>query len=251
MEFNIWEGVYTSFEEVPRIGHGFNQNRWVEAVLQKTLSVKEDHENISSTIPQFPSYSKSLLPLLTAVVKTKYEKMRILDFGGGLGIDYLRTINSQTNSETYYYHIVENEILCDHGNRLFDQDRNIVYHLSILTDCKFDIIYSSSSVQYVEDWKGIITQFSSVSTQYLLLTDLPAGDIPTFATAQNYYGSKIPSWFFNISEFIEYTASQGFALQFCSTYKGNILGKYDYLPQDNFPEYYRLGRSCNLLFTKS
>ena len=246
MEFNIWEGVYTSFEEVPRTGRGFNQNRWVEAVLQKTLSVKEDHENISSAIPQFPCYSESLLPLLVTVVKTE----RILDFGGGLGIDYLRTINSQANGETYYYHIVENEVMCRHGNRLFDRDRNIFFHLSIPTDCKFDIIYSSSSVQYVEDWKGIITQFSSVSTQYLLLTDLPAGDVPTFATAQNYYDSKIPSWFFNLSEFIEHTVSQGFALQFCSTYKSNILGKYDCFPQDNFPEDYRLGRSCNLLFTK-
>jgi len=107
-----------------------------------------------------------------------------------------------------------------------------------------------SSLQYVEDWKGLIGDLARYGAEYLLLVDLPAGDIPTYATVQNYYESKIPYWFFNVKDVIDSVTGAGFKLLFKSTYIGERLGKEQPLPQKNFPEEYRAGDSCNLLFGK-
>jgi len=73
---------------------------------------------------------------------------------------------------------------------------------------------------------------------YILLADVPAGKMPTYATVQNYYGSKIPHWFFNLNEMINAMAAIKYKLLFKSAYIGKRLGIEQPMPQDNFPELY-------------
>ena len=245
---NIWEGVYTSFDEVPASGEKFDGSRWVEASEAKALELQGTAKN-QGTVPAAVSYNASLLPFMAAVIAGELGKVTILDFGGGLGLDYLRVISAIPDSHSVRCHIVENSSICEAGERIFADDSRVEFHTSIPEDLQtVNIVHLGSSLHYINDWRAAVQKLTDYRPQYVLFTDLIAGDIPTYVTGQNYYGSTIPCWFFNIDEIVDALSDAGFNLIFKSIFDATILGKQQELPQDNFPPELRLGKASNLLF---
>ena len=63
---------------------------------------------------------------------------------------------------------------------------------------------------------------------------------------QTYYDYKIPCRFFKFDDIDIKMSSIGFKLMFISNFKANILGKYFYKLQENFPEELRINFSKTL-----
>ncbi|MCH7726519.1 MAG: methyltransferase, TIGR04325 family, partial [Planctomycetes bacterium] len=203
------------------------------------------------TIPDSPAYGTSLLPFLASLIYEKQGSVRILDFGGNLGFAYVPVINGMEDSGNLDYHVVEVQQICDMGTRIFADDHRVHFHTGLSSEIPgVDVIHVGSTLQYMEDWTALIGQLAGYHPQYFLFTDLQAGDIPTYATAQNYYGSMIPCWFFNVHEIVDTMSNLGLSLIFKATHDVTILGKQRGLPQDNFPEEYRVGHPCSLLFCR-
>jgi putative methyltransferase (TIGR04325 family) len=180
------------------------------------------------------------------------NKLRFLDFGGGLGNTYLLMCSGCISQNDFEFYIVESEEICNKGRDIFKDYKKIHFRNELPKDViSFDIIHLGSSIQYVEDWKELLTAFAKYNPEYILLADVPAGNIPTYATIQNYYESKIPYWFFNINDIIKAMSSFSYTLSFKSICKDIRLGKDQPLPQDNFPKEYRVGDTCNLLFSRN
>ena len=246
---HIWEGVYGSFKEVPATGPGFFGETWKKNSLQKINALLEEAE-LRKTIPAVVAYNASLLPMLTAVVSENSDRVRVLDFGGGLGFTYVPVVSGLVARDVLDYLIVDNEAVCEVGKQVFRQDSRIHFRSSLPDDLEtFDIIHLGSSLQYIEDWRALIKQLGRYRSQYFLFSDLLAGDIPTYATAQNYYESKIACWFFNVQEIIDAMSAIDFRLLFKSTYVNTYFGEKQECPQDNFPPEVRLGYPCCLLFS--
>ena len=112
------------------------------------------------------------------------------------------------------------------GNKLFKYNKRIKF-LSELpkTVSGIDIIHVGSALQYVENWRKMLKEFVRLKPSYILFTDLQAGDIPTYVTAQNYYDSKIPVWFFNILDIIKEFDGFNYKLVFKSTFRGSFFEK--------------------------
>jgi putative methyltransferase (TIGR04325 family) len=245
---NIWEGVYSSFGEVPATGEKFESPRWVEACRAKVLELKETAKD-QRTVPESVSYNGSLLPFMAAIMAGETGEVTILDFGGGLELDYLRVVFAMPDPCSVRCHIIENSIVCEAGQRIFGDDSRVEFHTSIPEDLQaVNIVHLGSSLHYIEDWRTAIQKLTAYRPHYVLFTDLIAGDIPTYATGQNYYGSIIPCWFFNINEIVDAMSNAGFQLIFKSTFDATILGKQQELPQENFPPELRLGKAISLLF---
>ena len=245
---NIWEGVYNNFKEVPVSGKGFDDERWINSLLKKIpdcLSVKkEEAAEILST-------DGTLLPFLATVLNAALNRINVLDLGGGLGIDYLKTIRTMTAKKKINYYIIEKERVCKMGEKIFKNDRRIKFYTFFPRNLEVDIVHINSSLQYLENWEDYLYKMSDYKPSYFLFTDLSAGNIPTYATVQNYYGSKIPYWFFNINEIKRLMKKMKFRLLFKSVYERNFFGKKQGSLQRNFPLKYQLGNACNLLFHKS
>ncbi len=250
MSFNIWEGIYKNFAECPRDGGGFSSERWVEQQAERVNKLKAE---IEASPESAVGYQTSLLPMVTAMAAAslKKDKLRILDFGGGLGNTYLLMNSGCVKQTGLEFYVVESQEVCRKGREIFRNDNKICFYSELPKDVKdFDIIHLGSSIQYIEDWKELPGEFAKYNAEYVLLADVPAGDIPTYATLQNYYGSKIPHWFFNIDEFVSAFDSVNYDLLFKSAFIGPRLGIIQPMPQDNFPKEYRLGETCNLLFIR-
>jgi hypothetical protein len=94
----------------------------------------------------------------------------------------------------------------------------------------------------------LLEKFASYEPRLIMLSGLNAGDIETFVTYQNYYGSKIPVWFWNVREIIGALRNLDYNLIYKSLLESSYLGKVQPLPMGNFPPEYRLKRKCNLIF---
>jgi putative methyltransferase (TIGR04325 family) len=249
----IWEGVYQSFDDCPKGDKGFSNKKWIKksiARAKKLLQATERNDVIPS--PEIIGYRESLLPFLIALLSANGKRIRVLDFGGGLGFTYLPTISCCERKSSVEYHICETETLYSHGKEIFQKYKNVCYHNKLSDISKnIDVVYLSSSLQYIEDWKDLLAWLSEHNPTYFLFDGLVAGNIPTFATVQKYYDESIPYRFLNLIEVIDQMKSLSYGLLFKSARVEKIFGKEQPIPMQNFPRKYRLRNTCNLLFSKN
>lgn len=247
---NIWEGIYDSFDQCPVRGKGFESDRWVRQETERINKLLQA-TTIDRAIPSVVSYRMNLLPFLsvTTAVNSKNNKVTILDFGGGLGLTYIAVTAACVNQSIIDYHIVESKHICRAGRECFKGNTHIHFYDHLPEGIRdVDIVCLCSSIQYVKDWQGLLQGVAKYTPDYVLLADVPAGDIPTYATIQNYYESKIPYWFFDVNDIIHVMSLLNFDLVFKSACNLKYLGKEQPMPQNNFPVEYRVGDSCSLLF---
>ena len=114
-----------------------------------------------------------------------------------------------------------------------------------------DLVFCSSALQYVKDWKKLIKEFAATGASKILLSDVFCGNfINSFVTIQNYYESKIPHWFFSTSELIIEFNKYGYELILQTEATGKRAGIDDFLPMSNFPTSHQLHTTSHLLFSK-
>jgi len=245
----IWEGIYRSFDEVKSEDDIFSEKIWIKKyteLLENNLAV---YENKSIEINNLSSFNTYILPLVNAMIEDK-QKIKILDFGGGLGTEFLKTMSLLENSYKILFTIVEKKLICEIGEKYFRNYNGIKFVDKIPSkEQTFDIINAGSSFHYVDKWLEILEQLNKCNPKYLIFSDLPAGEIETFVTCQNYYGKKNPVRFWNINEFVQKVEKVGFKLIFRSKYDNGYL---KYLNEFNQPfklDYFSqlLFKSCNKL----
>lgn len=239
-----WEHTYEHLRDVPVSGGGFESDTWMNTVranLERVIA--ESKRDI--TVPELVSGEQSLLPVVAAMLSQfdKREKLSILDFGGGVGIDYVRLINSTLRSGPFDYHVVDTKSSCEMGSEFFADDERVHFYSSLPADLpEVELVYMNGALLYIEDYKSLLESLCDYRPKCFLFVRLNAGDIPTHARDQkNVEGSAIPSWFFNINEILEIMAAKGYSLVF----KGVAEQIFD---ERNLPEQYRVKRGCSLLF---
>ena len=241
----IWEGVYKTFQDVEDISPTpYESEIWIK----KQIDEVESNINSSSTnsfIQPIAISNDYSLPLVVAIISSKKNLTNILDFGGGLAVSYFPLRKMISDDVKLFFKVIENNKLCNIGKKLFSAYEEIDFESEIPIDQHYDIIHCGSSFHYVEKWSEMLHRFISNNPEFIIFSDLPAADIETFVTIQNYYGNKIPVNFWNLEEFINSLNSLGYKLIF----KSRIFSKYlDYLK--DFPQPYRLGYFSQLIFQK-
>ena len=239
-----WEGVYSHYREVPVTGEGLSGNAWMNmsrAAVEGLLHKSGADQILSNGVAE----ENSLLPLLVSVLAENKQQIRILDFGGGAGRDFLLLVNSWTRSHAIDYWIIESRGICEVGSSLFREEQRIHFYPSLPAELPdLDIVYINSALQYVEDYAAVLKKLTSYKPRYFLFVRLSAGEFPTYATAQkNVPGSVYAYWFLNLGQLLRIMKDEGYELLFRGFSEVE-------LNQDNFPESHRLGRTRNLLFSK-
>jgi len=248
--FNIWDGVYETFQEAKAdaLGLGFRGDIYLARALAAANECL-DSLHAKNPIPQFHKQRSNLLPPIAALLMK--ERVSILDFGGGLGIGYMTLLESLPDAVTrVQYVVVEMPELCKVGEQLHGKGGGITYLPSIPVLTTFDIVHAASSLQYVEDWEEWVSKITMISPKYVLLSDVFAGEIRSFVTLQNYYGSRIPHWFLNLDHLLQVFEKSGYFLLMKSAVSSRRLNGFDVLPMNNFPKQLRLHESLHLLFRK-
>lgn len=247
--FYIWEGIYDTYKSAAAeaTGPGFAGETYRERSLRAANECLAALE-VGKSIPSFYKQRSTLLPLTVAMMRGSNQSVKILDFGGGLGIGYMTLVESLPSCQNIEYSILEVPEINKAGTGLLGNHVKYIENLPLSND--FDLIHSASALQYIDNWQGLLKQLMSLNPKYIYLSDVFAGAINNFVTLQNYYGSRIPHWFLNFEELRNVFEKQGYRLIMKSYATSLRLTTHDILPMDNFPEAYRLAQTMHLIFQR-
>ncbi len=238
----IWEGIYNHRLDVPTINAGYdNENRINYLIKDAQLALIQSKKN------QFKGFERHIaFGLIASLVNKKDGMVRVLDFGGGAGTGFVQLISTLINRKNIQYDIVELYKTCLACENLFPEEIGVKFINTIPNKRNyFDIVYACSSLQYIDNYQDLLFQLANLNANYLLISDLPAGNIPTYASKQlNLHGQVLAYWFFNVNEIIQIVESFGYSC----IYSGKCDKEYD---QSNFPVTHRIGKMHNLLFLQN
>ncbi|MBT3237421.1 MAG: methyltransferase, TIGR04325 family [Rhodospirillaceae bacterium] len=247
-DFIPLEGVYESFADARAKGEGFAGEKWSELSHQRTAALLAANDK-ETAIPISVSTHDYILPTVVGMLLGSHDKVRVLDFGGGPGNTIPGTLGGLEESERVEVNIVEMSDVCDIGRDLYQGWDNVHFSSKLPDrDQEVELIHLGSSLQYIDDWAALIKDLRDYNPKYLLLSDVPAGNIPTFVTLQYFYGAQIKRWFWNLDELTAEIGAQGFELVLKTNYISKYLGKSQLIPMDNFPKDHQLRHPCHLLF---
>lgn len=143
----IWEGIYRHYRDVPLSGEGIGSKRWADFTRASTVQILTASKS-HGTVPADTFGHRALLPLLAALLCRESRRITILDFGGGMGVDYISLVSSLMECDGIEYHMVETGAMVEGGAQLFAGDLRIRFHRSLPSGLPaLDIIYINSVLQ--------------------------------------------------------------------------------------------------------
>jgi putative methyltransferase (TIGR04325 family) len=249
--FKIWDGVFGSFAEADADEAIFDGDVWldkVRATAREAIAASKGETEIPS-IAETANYA---LPFVAATAAHRDRTLRILDFGGGLAASYFPLVAMLPPDQPLEYVIVENDGVCQEGDKLLATDRRISFRTDLPEPgTRYDIVHCGSSLHYVEDWRQMLRQLVAYQPAYLLFADLPAADNCSFVTTQAYYGRRIAVHFWNLREFIAAIQEIGYDLLLKARYRGRFLGPTAAMPTEHFDSVRRLTYCSQLIFRRA
>jgi putative methyltransferase (TIGR04325 family) len=148
----IWEGIYQNYRDVPVSGEGFDSETWISTTYAYTEALL-NNKSLGGT------GEYALLPFLSSLVRNNLGHLTILDFGGGMGIEYIHLPRSLPEDHLFKYYVVEGQGICETGSKLFAGDSRIQFYATLPKDLHHvDIVYIRSVLQYIDDYKGLLSQ---------------------------------------------------------------------------------------------
>jgi len=243
--FSVWEGVYESFAEAGGDFDAWESDIWLNKQISRTYEALEAYTTDTFFSKDYP------LPMVVSMALIQKSSLSVLDFGGGMGVQYLETIGKVPEAkEKMHYYVVDGLKSIAGRPRALDQFNNLHFFDNLKeVPSSIDIIHIGSTLQYIETWQDFLTGLNDkFKPQYLVFSDLLAGDIPTFVSHQLFYEKRIPHLFLNWPFFKKFVDDMGFSLIFSSQFIHKILNQEDVMPNFSLPEAYRIDRGRHAVF---
>lgn len=249
----VWSGIHASFDDVEATANPFDESRWVEACRTRVQRFRE--QVAADERPPLHDRPTAAPAVIAAMAGTGAARrsLRVLDYGGGAGVSYLQVERSAPGCVASWA-VLERAAICPALRALHAGDARIRFDSTLEACGAFDFALFGSSLHYLRDWRGALTQVAAHannSCTWVLLEEVPAVGVATFATGQRYYDGRIPVWMLSHSELVEHMRSIGFALALNERYPSPVNGAIRELPMDNFPATHRVGYASTYLFART
>jgi putative methyltransferase (TIGR04325 family) len=247
-EPKYFSGVYENFNQVPD-GNPWSNPEWISLNtknLERYLNIEEERTNRFMPEPLLEGYLT--LPCLMVNLLSQKE-CKVLDFAGGNGFIYYVIRPYLFNKKNIFWYVVDNAALADIGKKYKKEDDNIFYNTELPENQNqiFDIVFISSALQYISNYKMVLMNLLAYRPIYLMLTNLISGDIPDFVTCQNIYGTETPCQFLNFRNLVNFLSDNNYDLIYKAPCNESFVGKYN----KNIPEELQIPFTINLIFRKS
>jgi putative methyltransferase (TIGR04325 family) len=149
-----------------------------------------------------------------ALTAHKKDSISVLDWGGSLG-HYAVLARALLPKVAIEYHIKDVPLMCQSGREVhpdvsFHEDDGCLKR-------SYDLVMACSSLQYSEDWRGVLRILAAAAQDYLLVTRLPVvSRVASFPVVQrpSPYGylTEYAGWFVNRNELLVHMNDLGMEL---------------------------------------
>lgn len=209
-----YEGTFKTFEEVrcyyPKSAAYHSADSEAEEYKLALAKLSHFHDGyIPEETDALPRLN--FLPTLLSLHSSK--TVSVLDVGGGLGVSFIDLMFSLPE-KNFSMTVMELTETAKRGRELFRDCKGISFTDMFPSPAvKFDVIYFGSSLQYFEDYRGILQQAINLSPELIAIADTTMGEGASFVAAQvNMSNRVIPRMVFNLHEVAELFISRGFGL---------------------------------------
>ncbi len=145
-----------------------------------------------------------------ALAAHRKDRISMLDWGGGLG-HYCLISKALLPEVQVEYHCRDLPLLCRRGRELLP-DASFYDTEDASFGRTYDLVLASASLNYTEEWRGLMRRLASVASSFLYITRLPiVHHAPSFVVVQRPYRygylTEYPGWFLNRVEVLECAAA--------------------------------------------
>lgn len=163
-----------------------------------------------------------------ALAAHRKERIRLLDWGGGIGHYYLLARALIPEVEIDYF-CRDLPRLCSYGSELFPEQQ--FFADDRWRGATYDLVMTSSSLQYEQDWQTLLRELCATAQDLLFVTRLPiVRDTPSFVFVQRPYrfgyDTEYLGWCLNEQELLRVVDEAGLTLRrefvhgFCPDIRG-------------------------------
>lgn len=152
---------------------------------------------------------------VVAEAATSRARLRVLDWGGGVA-PYFTLAAALLPELELDYHCADVPSVNTAGRRLQPE---VTFHDEDTWERhSFDLVVSSSSLQYMRDWRSLVSRLAAVAEHRLFITRLPiVDDAPSFVVRQrphqHGYATEYQGWCLNRQELLAAVDSHGLRLR--------------------------------------
>jgi putative methyltransferase (TIGR04325 family) len=193
-------GVYKSFDDLPQ---KFPDDAIADHAAASAANPTLDNATGLPILQQ----DHSLLPVVAAMLG---PPLRVLDFGGGAGIDF-NNLCRAAKVEIANYTVVEMPALFAAGVRLWHADSRITFQTEMPHEGTFDLVYSWAAVYLHPSPLDLLRRFASYRPKAILLAHTPMTARRSFVRGQ-VRTTTFPSWVLSIPELEETMAELGYRI---------------------------------------
>ncbi len=219
--WHIFYGCYPTLADVPGDPRGQNSD-WYTANAAKQV------ENLKLELSHRPmgdAAAQLILPIaFSQLLYGAPAAVTVLDFGGGAAQGLKKIFEHIPNPDLtkFNYILVETPAMCSavrdrlaaikkdrFGNRSFIEAKETV-PASLPHPL---IIHASSSLQYISDYRDLLSRLLALSPEIFIVVHTPVSDAPTYACQQaNIPHHRLARWVFNRSQLISEIEEAGYRL---------------------------------------
>jgi putative methyltransferase (TIGR04325 family) len=138
--------------------------------------------------------------------------MRVLDWGGSVG-NYSVIAGQLITDAPIEYHCADLPVACAAGRSLLP---NVTFHADdSWKSLTFDFVFSSSSLQYLADWRPTVDALIQTSERYLFITRMPfvmSGRSFVMIQRARSYKTEYLGWVLNRADFVAFVEQRGMKL---------------------------------------
>jgi len=202
--FSHFRGVYENF-------------RQAEAAASRTTRIGYNHEDLASQYRAelYLNLDNSEYPVLYHLDRILTDHCTVLDFGGNVGIHYLR-YKKYLDLEKVRWIVCDVPEITKVGQATCAGVSNIAFINDIdeLDETRIDIFLASDSLQYIESHDLLLPRLidKGIRPRHILIDQLPLYGGPRFVTLQNGGLVHYPQYVFNREEYLTVIANLGYEL---------------------------------------
>jgi len=195
--------------------------KWPEFVasIERPRALGVAHEALSGAPANVSSHNIIMTfgyVLGRAIATNSRRPVRVLDWGGGLG-HYARLAQQLFPEEGINYTVCELPLMADAGRKVVPEATFVADRDEALSG-RYDLIYASSSLQYVRDFYGLLEKVVANDSRWIMICRMPfvdtADDFVVVQRPRRYgYDTEYTGWFLNRRKFIDFMQSHDYRLE--------------------------------------
>jgi putative methyltransferase (TIGR04325 family) len=162
-----------------QIEDGYESQILVNSVIRKTQiferAIKKDSIRLDLS-------SLRILVAITLLHPIN-RKIKILDLGGAAGFHYL--VAKKLTKNEYDWHVIETPLMCETANHSKLKNNELTFcSLANLNQKQFDLLFSSSSLQYMDNPLEVLKNILTLKPKFLFITRTPMSNAQSFFYVQ-------------------------------------------------------------------